>query len=292
MWVAHAKQCEALARAARITHDLGGEAAACELYRQAAYWALCALNRASLGVEAPREYAASLWNTLDERLLSGVADSAERREAFRAGLAGASFVHYAELPVAEQTSVCKQLRDLMLALLQRLASERRDYDRVRRQRVLRVGAVLLIALLAVGGVLRRRWASGDLAEGTLWRASSMYSGGGGCASPSQTCRAAEGGWFFHTEENDHNPWIEFELDSLPQDISMVEVENRTDCCTDRAVPLVIEVSLDHSNWQQVAERTNPFSTWRAKFPSVKASWVRLRVLRKGPFHLRRVRIFK
>ncbi len=292
-WAERAKQCEALARAASTTRDLGGEASACELYRQSAYWALCALNRDALGAAVPQEYSASRWALLDERSLKPSAGTAEEREAFRLRLGAADFVLFAELPPAEQASNCADLRRLALALLERIAEERRDYERVRRQRMVRIAVLVLLACGIVVATSSRRAAGADLAEGTPWRASSTYSGGGNaCSSPQQTCPGAEQGFFFHTEDGDRGPWIEFEFDSRPLDISMVEIENRTDCCADRAVPMVIEVSLDHNSWRQVAERTKSFSTWHASFPSAQASWVRVRLLQKGPLHLKRIRIFK
>ncbi len=292
MWVSRAKHSQSLARVAWTGADLGGEGMACELYRQSAYWSLCALSRERLGEGTPHEYSESVWAALDERLLAPVAASAEEREAFRVRLARASFVSFAELPRPEQAALCLRLRDLAAGLLEQLATQRRPYDRARLQRLWRIGGVLLVALAALVFIQLRKSSGGDLAKGTLWRASSTYSGGGGCASPAQNCAAADtGGWFFHTEESDRDSWIEFEFDGL-KDVSRVEVENRTDCCQERAAGLVIEVSLDHNSWQQVAERKKSFSTWRANFPSVQASWVRLRVPHKGPLHLKQVQIFR
>ena len=292
-WIERAKQSEALARVASTTRDLGGEASACELYRQSAYWALLFLSRETLGAGATHEYSESRWSTLDERWLVPSTRSAEEREALRSQLGMANFVQFAELAPAEQASTCLRLRRLALALLERIAEEQRNYYRVRRQRVVRIAVPVLLACVMLLAAVSRRAAGADLAQGTPWRASSTYSGGGdACSSPQQTCPGSEQGFFFHTEESDRNSWIEFEFDSRPLDISMVEIENRTDCCADRAVPLVIEVSLDHNNWQQVAQRAKSFSTWHASFPSIQASWVRVRLLQKGPLHLKRIRIFK
>ncbi len=290
-WLKFAKQSDALAHVAWTTSELGGEGAACELYRQSAYWSLRALHRSTLGNVAAPEYSASVWNALDDRLLSPIAATAEEREAFRARLAGASFVHFAELPRAEQTALCLQLRTLAGSLLKRVAEERSGFERVRWQRALRVGLPALLLLVLVGAVALRLGRSDDLAEGTSWKASSVYTGGGGCPSPEQTCAVSANGWFFHTVENDRDPWIEFELNSV-KDISQVEVENRSDCCADRSAGLIVEVSLDHNSWQQVARRDKEFSVWRARFPSVKASWVRLHLPHKGTLHLKRVHIYK
>ena len=90
--------------------------------------------------------------------------------------------------------------------------------------------------------------------------------------------------------NDHNPWIEFDLGAL-QRVSMVRVENRQDCCGERAVPLAVEVSRDHRRWQSVARRDAVFSTWDAAFDSVETRWIRLRVLKPSTLHLHSVGIY-
>jgi len=277
-----ALQCDSLARVAWTTRDLGGEAVACELFRESAYWALCALNRRQTTPEQSQASSASVWATLPENL--AVAG------AWRAHLAEDSFVYFGELPKSELSGACVELQALTTALLRRLAAERVGYQRVLRQRLLRVGALLLFSCVAVGALFYKPKPT-DFAEGAAWHVSSAYTGFGGCGSPNQTCSGAAEGWFFHTGENDRNPWIEFELDGNKM-VSRVEVENRTGCCPARAVPLVIEVSLDRNSWQEVAARKAPFDQWQASFPPVLASWVRLRVHNSGPLHLKRVRIFK
>jgi hypothetical protein len=91
---------------------------------------------------------------------------------------------------------------------------------------------------------------------------------------------------FHTEtEND--PWIEIDL-GAPKKVIRVEVINRGDCCADRAVPLVAEVSTDRMKWAQVARREEPFGTWKASFPARVARYVRLRAARHTVLHLQGV----
>jgi hypothetical protein len=68
------------------------------------------------------------------------------------------------------------------------------------------------------------------------------------------------------------------------------VENRLDCCGERARPLVIEISSDRKKWTQVVRHDDFFTTWRASFPRVRARFVRVRVPGSGILHLSRVRI--
>ena len=94
--------------------------------------------------------------------------------------------------------------------------------------------------------------------------------------------------FFHTNE-DAQPWVEFDL-LAPTAFSEVYVRNRTDSVPDRAVPLVIEVSDDETNWRAVARRDDTFRTWTASFPTLTARYVRLRVDRRSYLHLEIVEV--
>ncbi len=94
--------------------------------------------------------------------------------------------------------------------------------------------------------------------------------------------------FFHTA-TENGPWIEFDL-SRPQRVGAVEVWNRSDCCMERAAPLVVETSMDDAHWREVARRHYSFSYWRVSFSSVEARYVRLRVDKKSQLHLESVAI--
>jgi hypothetical protein len=65
----------------------------------------------------------------------------------------------------------------------------------------------------------------------------------------------------------------------------VRVTNRQDCCGERAIPLLVEVSTDRQRWTTVARREDAFGTWRAQFGKQTARWVRLRVDRRSYLHL-------
>jgi len=97
-------------------------------------------------------------------------------------------------------------------------------------------------------------------------------------------------FFFHTQEQ-NQPWMEIDLGAV-QRISSVKIKNRQDCCAERAVPLVLEVSKDGQKWNQLARKNEVFGTWHAKFAPVETRWVRLRVARKSMLHLQSVDIYK
>jgi hypothetical protein len=69
----------------------------------------------------------------------------------------------------------------------------------------------------------------------------------------------------------------------------VRVNNRFEN-SDRAVPLIVETSVDHNTWTEVARRNDDFDSWKATFPAARVRWVRLRVPRRTYLHLRGVRI--
>jgi F5/8 type C domain len=291
------ERAQVFARRARVSVDVANvahtsvplepshDAIASELYRQAAYWASCALseNREAASLEVEK-----VWAALDEALLAppggGVATAASLRELARTG----SFAHFAELSSAEQLRARLSLRQLAETLLARFDERGAVLKALRAQRIWRLSLLALLVLGVAQGaiaVAQRR----ELAAGKPWRLSSDY-GIGGCSSPEQQC-PENGGYFFHTNVNDHSPWIEFDL-AATQQISTVDVENRKDCCGERAIPLAVEVSTDHKHWRVVAQRDEVFSTWRASFPGTQARWVRLRVLKPGILHLNSVRIYR
>jgi hypothetical protein len=287
VWAARAKHSDALAHAAWTTPELGGEAAASELYRQAAYWSLCQLNREELEGAASHEYSDAVWAKLNDRILSTVVEDADERAEFRASLSRADFVYFGELPADEQTAACLKLRNLSMALLESAAEDRRDYVQAGMRRVYRMGALLgvLCAAIITVVVLTR---PPNLALGAAWKTSSDY-GVPGCTSPEQSC-SKNNGYFFHTSVEDKDSWVEFDLGPSKR-VSRVVLDNRSDCCAERAIPLAIEVSNAEGHWQKVAERDTPFSRWSAKFPPVLARRVRVHLLHSGPLHLEHVSIF-
>ena len=73
--------------------------------------------------------------------------------------------------------------------------------------------------------------------------------------------------------------------------SSIVVTNRLDCCPDRAVPLVVELSTDSKNRKVVAKRTTSFDTFRATYATTRARYVKLHVPRPdGILHFKSVRV--
>jgi hypothetical protein len=147
-------------------------------------------------------------------------------------------------------------------------------------------AMALGAALYLVSTLLRAWLAGpDLAAGRAWTASSTAMT---CEPARHNCGGKEVGVFFHTRL-EQQPWLRIDLGGEHQ-VSSVELQNRQDCCQERALPLVVELSVDGLSWQQVARRTESFETWRAEFPPRRARFVRLRVTRRSVLHLERVSV--
>lgn len=168
---------------------------------------------------------------------------------------------------------------------------RRESDvlgRLRARRAQRrlLSLVLLLALLLPGSLAAVRWWRGpDLARDRPWRTSSTQDV---CYPTKFSCAGVQTAIFFLTKEEEH-PWYEVDL-LTPRRISRVEIQNRRDAGQERAVPLLIELSLDGQRYFQVASRAEPFSLWNATFPRQEARYVRVTVPRHSALHLERVSV--
>jgi hypothetical protein len=263
------------------------DAILCDLYRQSIHWSLRALL-----ADASSTEAAVVPTQVPAQLLSKAVPDAETRRRIETALQKASFESFDDLPEREWASLIAALRRVALTLVSELETDKRTAEALWTQRFLRLGLVLgllgvvaLAALKLLDGAEQRR----DLAVGASWRASSVYPGAAGCRSPQQEC-ADSPEFFFHTEE-EQAPWIEFDLGSAQQ-ISGTRVDNRKDCCVDRAAPMVVEVSSDQHHWQRVARRDATFTSWSAHFTPVRARWVRFRLEQRTSLHLQHVRILR
>ncbi|HEU4534206.1 MAG TPA: discoidin domain-containing protein, partial [Polyangiaceae bacterium] len=163
-------------------------------------------------------------------------------------------------------------------------------ERVRWQRAVRTAVVVVLAALAVDGAVRLRplvVRGPDLAAGKAWHPSSSV---GPCAPAKHACAGAVTDILFHTEEED-SPWLEIDLGAR-QAFGRVDVTNRSDCCGERALPLVLEASDDGVAWRAVARRDEPFRKWKVVFDRQWARYVRLRVERRSILHLDGVSIYR
>lgn len=95
---------------------------------------------------------------------------------------------------------------------------------------------------------------------------------------------------FHTNEEE-NPWAEVQLPGFAE-LSGIEIVNR-DSHRERAVPLVIEVSVDGESWNEVAVFDRPEASWRIdlKGKRIRARQIRLTRRGKSYLHLQNIRVY-
>ena len=242
-----------------------------QLCREAVYWALLALGPEP---EAPSRDLKALWaERRPETLLSGT--EPESVEAVRRSLLDAS---PDSLDATDDDA--KRARAFAEALIAVLDA---PVLRVRRLRARRWAAISGLALLLVvfGLVVRALFIVGpNLAAGRAFQTSSRWAG---CPSDPNCIP------LMFCTDNDPGPWVEFDLDR-PRRVHRVDVTNRPDCCGDRAIPLLVETSVDRATWTEVARRDAGFTQWTAEFARTTARYVRLRVPRPSLLHLQDVEI--
>lgn len=72
----------------------------------------------------------------------------------------------------------------------------------------------------------------------------------------------------------------------------VDVYNRVDCCQERAVPLVLELSSDGRNYEAVSSTKRKFDVWRVPLPAgTRGRFVRLLHKPRTYFHLSEVEVY-
>jgi len=252
---------------------------ALELYSQAAHW---------LGRLANPDAPAS--GPLAE-LIVREADTAgwfpPPEEAVVRALAE-PFAARAERPPSENERHARDARRWLAVGLERAHERFSPISELRVRRAFRLYPSLGLALalaLAAGWHVVRSVHGPDLAASRPWTASSsLYE----CNPVARQCGGVATAIFFHTREEE-SPWVEVDLEGVHR-IGKVEIDNRRDGAGERAVPLLVEVSTDGKNYRQVAQRTEPFSTWNATFAPTDARYVRLRSPRTTMLHLERISV--
>jgi hypothetical protein len=191
---------------------------------------------------------------------------------------------------AETEQRARALGSVARRLLQQLPNPQVQEERLIAQRLTRLGGLVVLGVLVAIGVSRwlgRVGAGVDLAANKPWTTSS--SGDVACTSPAQRCDAVKG-YFFHTQE-EKQPWLQLDLQRSGT-ISRLRISNRQDCCQERAVPLIVEVSRDGEEWREAARRKEAFDVWTPEFDPIAARYVRLRVGKRSILHLSEVQVFR
>jgi hypothetical protein len=244
------------------------------LYREAFLWLLA-------DDEAGKRALAVAMDTEPESFLAQIGQDDVRVARLRQLWAMQAYLGAGDTSAEEQRRFAEMTRASVRAMIDQVDAREPHHSRtILRKRRLRMtlAALILVAVLMVAGALGMLlFAPKDLAQGQPRRASS--------ALPA----LFSANIMFHTNE-ELNPWFEIDL-GRPQLVRSLYVKNRADCCQERAVPLLAEVSIDQSNWRQVARRDESFALWEPTFPPVRARYLRLRVPRFTALHLEQVKVY-
>ncbi len=259
-----------------------GDAVAIDLYRQAIYWLLVSSQAGPPASDPPEA-----WGRADRGALRAVAESEEELEAVAHLVRLESFIATAALEDAAAARA--RLARFVGRLFEQHDVEGTRVARLQVQRFFRLG--VLAALLGTGAwfgwqALSRPDLADDLARGAPFTTSSKLSR---CTLTDGTCRGKKVSIFFHTNQ-EKQPWVQYDL-GAPKEISAVEIVNRSDCCQNRAVPLVVEVSDDRKSWRQVAKQTKPFGVLLLPVERATGRFVRFRAESTTTLHFERVSIF-
>lgn len=245
------------------------------LYRDAAYWALTAEQLRHDGAAAPAADLQAAWAASDQARLLKSAGSEAALASVRGSLVERSA---ADLLTATDDDVARA-RVFAENLLWELDAPTRTVERLLVQRWTRVIGVALVLVAMAAGV-RAIVRGPNLVAARVFKTSSSLPE---CTPPNRCADI-----FFHTQPQE-SPWIDFDLGSV-KTVRRVEVRNRTDCCSERAIPLIAEVSVDDQHWVEVAKREKEFTDWSATFPPQKARYVRFRIPRASTMHFEDVAV--
>ena len=241
------------------------------LYREAIYWLL--VQDGTGGVPLVAAFEAT-----PPALLEKAAGGRDNLARLRTVLAMHAFIASADLSRDEQLAIAQIARRFVHALLNHITGKPTRDARARIRR--RNSLLVVVALAVLCGVVALNYlgtAPTNLAKGKPWRTSSVS---GGPFPPNL---------IFHTGF-ENSPWFEIDLEKS-MSVQGVRIRNRSDCCGEKAIPLVVELSMDRQRWQEVARMASAFTVWNPSFTSVTARYVRARVDRESVLHLEEVQIF-
>lgn len=184
-------------------------------------------------------------------------------------------------------------RQLSRRVVQLIARERRAifFEQLRRRWPWLVRVALCscaIVGLALGGAALWHRAHPDLLRDRPFETSSEFAR---CEPKKRRCAGAATAIFFHTNE-EAEPFIVYDLGQVKSP-RRIEVTNRRDNnLAMRAVPLILQASLDGVTWRELARREYWFDVWRADFPATRARYLKLSVGRRSMLHLERVQAWE
>jgi hypothetical protein len=233
------------------------------LWQCAAAWAIAATPDFVTGGAGSAEARAIL-----ERVAGGSEALALVESLLRSDLAAPDGVRSSEAVSVTVTNL-SSFTARLIDELERPAREQQKRRNARATRLILGGAVAVLAAFLIARTLRPP----DLVPSAVRTQSSFYS----------TCDAGQCGNALFSTKEELEPWVRYDFGTEKR-LHSISLVNRTDCCFERAVPLVVETSNDGRRWKERVRTTEPFMTWSAKLNG-RARYVRLRVARTSFLHL-------
>ncbi len=162
----------------------------------------------------------------------------------------------------------------------------RTFGKLRAMRILRIaGAVVAILFLLRAG-FRKIFAPADIAYGKTVTASSRYPG---TPDPQGLTDGDTHALGVHTTV-EGSPWITVDLGGSYK-VRTIKVHNRTDCCLDEGLGLIVEVGDPGDPAPFTAQRAEHFDVWEIDAGGKQASTVHLRLPRNGYIALAELEVF-
>jgi hypothetical protein len=192
----------------------------------------------------------------------------------------------ARLTERDRLTAAHSARALLRLVMDTADAQQRPRARAMAQRIARTGAFVAFVLgiaVCAAVLIPSLMRPPNLLEHSARRTSSSYSG---FSPDAGTLDGKRTRLFLHTDQ-EYDPFVEFDMGKV-QTLRHFEVRNRRDCCDDRALPLVIETSVDGKRFDEVARRVAPFKTFETDVRATQARFVRVHVPKKTWLHLERV----
>jgi hypothetical protein len=194
----------------------------------------------------------------------------------------------ASLAAAQRKAFALGLHDFVTAIAEPLEFEANRLGRAlfsRYTRVTLVAVAILAVIAMIGSWISAKFEKPNVALHRPVEVSSQYPGAG--EDHSLLVDGDRTNLGFHTDCS--GGWVIIDL-GAPKNIEKVVVYNRSEY-PERAVPLIIEVSNDHQNFRQVAEKREVFDKWAAKGLNAQGRYVKLRNTTSACFHLSEVEVY-
>lgn len=149
-----------------------------------------------------------------------------------------------------------------------------------------IGLGIVVALLAlVSTTVRARVFPTDLGLTARYKASSTMPG----LAQEGVGTYARGEVFFHTNW-ENRPHIDVDFGRVVR-VRKVRIENRQDCCGERALPLDV-TAIGKSGERFLCQRRAPFDTWTCQAGGVRTRRIRIEVPGPSMLHLRSIEVYE